>query len=64
MNDTEAEVKALRDGLAAAKARNPDAYTIIGAVSGFGEKKVRDIANGKYEPDTCELSTLCALAGE
>ncbi len=63
MSAMEYETKSLCDSLAAAKERNPDAFKIIGAVSGLGEKKVRDIANGKYQPEVCELSTLCALAG-
>ena len=41
--------------------RNPDAYKIIGAVSGFGEKRVKEIAEGA-EPTIAEKITLETLA--
>ena len=44
-----------------ARRRKPDAYFIIGAVSGFGEKRVKAIARGA-EPTTAEEITLKALA--
>ena len=40
------EMKSMTEKLKAAKKRNPDAYKIIGVVSGFGEKKIREIAEG------------------
>lgn len=49
--------------LKTAKKRNPDAWNIIGAVSGLGEKAVKDIATGKREPTMMELSMLGTLAG-
>jgi hypothetical protein len=41
--------------------RNPDAYKIIGAVSGLGEKRVREIAEGA-DPTFIEERTLEVLA--
>jgi len=55
------EFSPLAVSLQLAKARNSDAYKIIGAVSGFGEKRVKEIAEGA-EPTTVELYTLRALA--
>lgn len=39
-------MKSMAEKLRAAKKRNPDAYKIIGVVSGFGEKKIKEIAEG------------------
>lgn len=54
----------LKRSLKAARGRNPDAYLIIGAVSGLGDKRVTQIAEGDGKPiTTMELTTLCVLAG-
>ena len=37
----------MAEKLKAAKKRNPDAYKIIGVVSGYGEKRIKEIAEGK-----------------
>ena len=47
--------------LKAVKKRKPDAFSIIGAVSGLGEKRVREIAEGS-EPSLTELKTLELLS--
>lgn len=39
-------MKSMSEKLKSAKKRNPDAYKIIGVVSGFGEKKIKEIAEG------------------
>ena len=39
-------MQTMSEKLKAAKKRNPDAYKIIGVVSGFGEKKIKEIAEG------------------
>jgi len=52
----------LRKKLKAAKKRNSDAYQIIGAVSGLGKRRVRDIAEGKADPTFIESAQLEALA--
>ncbi len=36
----------MSEKLKSAKDRNPDAYGIIGAVSGFGEQRIKEIAEG------------------
>ncbi len=48
--------------LIVAKVRNPDAWEILGAISGLGEKVVSEIAYGKREPSMIELSLLGNLA--
>lgn len=45
-----------------AQSRNPDAYHVIGAISGMGEKRVREIAEEKVEPSIAELYLLRAYA--
>jgi len=40
-------MKSMAEKLKAAKKRNPAAYKIIGVVSEFGEKKIKEIAEGK-----------------
>jgi hypothetical protein len=52
----------LQNALRSAKLRNPDAYQIIGSVSGLGKKRVKDIAEGKVKPSFIESATLEALA--
>ena len=47
--------------LKAAKKRKPDAYSIIGAVSGLGEKRVKEIAEGS-EASVIEEKTLEMLS--
>lgn len=44
-----------------ARRRNPGAYSIIGAVSGYGEKRVKAIAHGE-EPTLEEKIILEGLA--
>ena len=55
------ELVELRRRLQAEKLRQPDAYSIIGAVSGFGEKRVREIAENA-EPTFAEKTTLLNLS--
>ena len=55
------EISPLAAALSLAKERNPSAFKIIGAVSGFGEERVKEIAEGA-EPTTVELYTLRVLA--
>ncbi len=43
------------------KERKPDAFSIIGAVSGFGERRIKEIAEGST-PSITELVTLEGLA--
>ncbi len=52
----------LRKALKNAKKRNSDAYDIIGAFSGLGKKKIKDIANGKIEPTDFELTLLSSMS--
>jgi hypothetical protein len=52
----------LQNALRSAYLRNPDAYQIIGAVSGLGKKRVKDIADGKVKPSFMEQTTLETLA--
>ena len=52
----------LRRRLRGAYLRAPYAYVSIGGVSGLGEEKVRDIAEGNVEPDIQELYTLWTLS--
>lgn len=40
-------MSSLSEKLKAAKKRNPDAYAIIGVISGYGEKRIKEIAEGK-----------------
>lgn len=51
----------ISEKLKAAKKRKPDAYNIIGAVSGFGEKRIKEIAEGK-EASVAELIILEGLS--
>lgn len=51
----------LRRRLRAAKRRKSDAYSIIGAVSGLGEKRVCKIA-ANAEPTLIEKMTLESLS--
>jgi hypothetical protein len=44
-----------------ARRRNPDAYSIIGAVSGYGERRIKEIARGA-EPTIQEKTILESLA--
>lgn len=55
------EMKSMAEKLRDAKKRNPDAYKIIGVVSGFGEKKIKEIAEGK-EPSSTEKIILEGLS--
>ncbi|MBA7702802.1 hypothetical protein ES703_111576 [subsurface metagenome] len=57
----EDEMKTMAEKLKDAKKRNPDAYKIIGVVSGFGEKKIKEIAEGK-EPSSTEKIILEGLS--
>lgn len=38
--------KSISEKLKEAQERKPDAFAIIGAVSGFGEKRIKEIAEG------------------
>jgi len=40
-------MQSMAERLKAAKKRNPDAYKIIGVVSGYGEKRIKEIAEGE-----------------
>ena len=40
-------MKSISEKLKAAKKRNPDAYKIISVISGYGEKRIKEIAEGK-----------------
>lgn len=44
------------------KGRRPDAYSVIGAVSGLGERRIREIAKGA-SMDFYERTILEGLAG-
>ena len=57
----EKKMKEISKMLQAAKKRKPDAYKIIGAVSGLGEKRIKEIAGGS-KPSVIELSILNALS--
>lgn len=56
------EMKSMAEKLKDAKKRNPSAYKIIGVISGFGEKKIREIAEGT-EMSPTERVILEGLAG-
>jgi len=43
----EVKMQSMAERLKAAKKRNPDAYKIIGVVSGYGEKRIKEIAEGE-----------------
>ena len=58
---TKVPLSELALSLQEARRRKPDAYSIIGAVSGLGEKRVKEIAYGA-EPDIYEKTTLEGLA--
>lgn len=51
----------LSEKLKEAKKRKPDAYIIIGTVSGLGKKRVEEIANGS-QPTVIEESILNTLS--
>jgi hypothetical protein len=51
----------LKRRLQAAHRRKADAYAIIGAVSGLGEKRVKEIA-GNAEPTFTEKNILLGLS--
>jgi hypothetical protein len=55
------ELVELRRRLRAAKLRKADAYSIIGAVSGLGEKRVKEIATNAT-PTFAEKSVLLSLS--
>lgn len=52
----------IRMQLRNAHKRNPDAYTLIGAVSGLGESRIRDIAENESDMSRMEFSMLVAYA--
>jgi len=54
-------METMSEKLKVAQKRKPDAFSIIGAVSGFGEKRIREIANG-LEMTAVERITLEGLA--
>ena len=43
----EVKMQSMSERLRAAKKRNPAAYKIIGVISGYGEKRIKEIAEGK-----------------
>ena len=47
-------MKDMAEKLRDAKKRNPSAYKIIGVVSGFGEKRIKEIAEGSEASRTEE----------
>ena len=54
-------MKSMAEKLRDAKKRNPDAYKIIGVVSGYGEKRIKEIAEGE-ETSISEKITLETLS--
>lgn len=54
-------MKTMSEKLKDAKKRNLDAYKIIGTVSGFGEKRIKEIAEGS-EASITELIVLEGLS--
>ena len=54
-------MQSMSEKLKAAKKRNPDAYKIIGVVSGYGEKRIKEIAEGE-EASISEKITLGTLS--
>jgi len=40
-------MQSMAERLKAAKKRNPAAYKIIGVISGYGEKRIKEIAEGE-----------------
>jgi hypothetical protein len=59
---TPESVKELRAALLATKKRKADTFYVLGAVSGLGEKAVREIATGKREPSSMEHGILAGLS--
>jgi hypothetical protein len=55
------DIGELRIALLSAKARNPDAFLIIGAVVGMSEKRVTEIAKGKGAAPTTQEVTILAV---
>lgn len=58
------KIEKLRLALLSAFARNKDAFLIIGAVSGIGEKRVREIANGRGASPTDTETRILSLHAE
>ena len=55
-------MQSMAERLKAAKKRNPDAYKIIGVVSGYGEKRIKEIArNYAYDLIGIWVSLFCCL---
>ena len=48
-------MESMAEKLKEVRKRKPDAFSIIGAVSGLGEKRIKEIAEGKETSRTEEI---------